>query len=315
MYKKLTFTLLIGALALLWSCKKDSSSNKIIERPYLPPGKYLLFDADEAFNTGRSSFPSLYTSIYYANLDGTGITRITPIEPTYYSYRASWSPDGTQILYTRGDYADTSRGICTIDITGRNFKRIIKGDEADYGSFSPLGNMVAYAKSLVHTRPYRYDVYIANADGTSEHRLTYFADDNGAVANIHWSVDGKIYFNAGSNRSKSGIYSVDKDGNLKYIMYGGGFLGVSQDGKSLLFDESNGMFSSNTDGSNIKTLITYDDNNPNMLLGASWSADGSLIFLSNTNLSANLLGIFKVNSEGYGFQKVLDGFYEYPTIH
>jgi Tol biopolymer transport system component len=313
MYKKLTFTLLIGALALLWSCKKES--NKIVERPYVPPGRYLLFDADEAFNTGQSGFPSLYTSIYYANLDGSGITRITPVEPNYYSYRASWSPDGTQIIYTRGDFADTARGICTIDITGRNFKRVIKGDEADYGCFSPLGNMIAYAKSQIHIKPYQYDIYIANADGTSEKRLTYFADDNGRVDNIHWSVDGKIYFNAGSDRSKDGIYSVDKDGNLRYIMYGGALLGVSSDGKSLLFDQSNGMFSSNTDGSNVKTLITYDSSNPNMLLGASWSTDGSLVFLSNTNLSANLLGIFKVNSEGYGFQKVLDGFYEYPSIH
>jgi Tol biopolymer transport system component len=314
MYKKLTFTLLISALALLWSCKKESS-NKIIEKPYLPPGKYLLFDADEAFNLGQSSAPSLYTSIYYANLDGTGITRITPVEPNYYSYRASWSPDGTQILYTRGDLADTARGICTIDITGRNFKRIIIGDEADYSSFSPLGNMVTYAKSLVHSSPYAYDVYIANADGTSEKRLTYFADDNGAVSNIHWCIDGKIYFNAGSDRNKSGIYSVDKEGNLKYVMNGENFLGISPDGKSILFDQSNGMFSCNTDGSNIKTLVTYDANNPNMLLGASWSADGSLVFLSNTNLPGNLLGIFKVNSQGYGFQKVLDGFYEYPSIH
>jgi Tol biopolymer transport system component len=315
MGKKSTYLLLIVVLALVYSCKKDSSNN-IVTKPFLAPGKYLLFDADEAFNMGQSAFPSLYTSIYYANLDGTGITRITPVEPAYYSYRASWSPDGTQIIYTRGDFADTARGLCTIDITGSNFKRIVKGDKADYGCFSPNQGMIAYAKSLVHTRPYKYDLYTANADGSSEQRLTYFADDNGAIANIHWSTDGKIYFNGVSDRNKSGIYSIDKGGNnLKYITDNGRLLGVSPDGKYILFDQSDGLFTSNTDGSNIKTLITYDDSNPNMLLGASWSANGGPIYLSNTNLPGNLLGIFKINDAGYGFQKVLDGFYEYPSVH
>ncbi|MDB5143473.1 MAG: hypothetical protein JWQ66_2186 [Mucilaginibacter sp.] len=315
MDKKSTYLLLIVVLALVYSCKKDSSSN-IVTKPFLPPGKYLLFDADQAFNNGLSGFPSLYTSIYYANLDGSGITRITPFEGTYYSYRASFSPDGTQIIYTRGDLADTGRGICIIDLTGKNFKRLVKGDEADYACFSPDEGRVAYAKSLVHVKPYKYDIYVANRDGTSERRLTYFADDNGSISNIHWSADGNIYFNASSDRNKAGVYSVDKTGNnLKYVLYGGELLGVSPDAKSLLTDQSNGLFTSNTDGTNMKTLIAYDDNNPNMLLGASWSSDGSLVYLSNTNLPGNLLGIFKVNSNGYGFQKVLDGFYEYPSVH
>ncbi len=315
MNKKLTFTWLIAALALLCTCKKDTS-NQIVTKPYLPPGKYLLFDSDQQFNNGLSGFPSLYTSIYYANLDGTGITRITPFEGTYYSYRASFSPDGTQIVYTRGDLADTGRGICIIDITGKNFKRIVKGDEADYACFSPDEGRVAYAKSLVHVKPYNYDIYTVNRDGTSERRLTYFADDNGSVSNIHWSADGNIYFNASSDRNKAGVYSVDKVGNnLKYVLYGGDLLGVSPDAKSLLTDQSNGLFTTNTDGTNMKTLIAYDENNPNMLLGASWSSDGSLVYLSNTNLPGNQLGIFRVNSSGYGLQKVLDGFYEYPSVH
>lgn len=314
MEKRLTYLVGVVVLALLYSCSKQTAT-KIVTKPFLPPGKYLLFDADEAFNLGQSAAPSLYTSIFYANLDGSAVTRITPVEPTYYSYRASWSPDGTQIVYTRGDYADTARGICTIDINGGNFKRIIKGDEADYSCFSPDGGMVAYAKSLVHTRPYNYDIYTATVTGANERRLTYFADDNGSVSNIHWSADGNIYFNGVSLRSKEGIYAIDKGGNnLKYIS-NEHLLGISPDSKSILFDQTDGLYTCNTDGSNVKTLITYDQNNPNMLLGASWSADGSLIFLSNTNLSANLLGIFKVNTYGYGFEKVLNGYYEYPAVH
>jgi len=314
MSKRSTYLLLVIVLALVYSCKKEQS--KVPTKEYVPPGTYLLFDADQEFNTGQSEFPSLYTSIYYSNLDGTGITRITPIEHDRYSYRASWSPDGTQVLYTRGDHADTDRRLCKIDITGKNLKTITKGDEVDFGSFSPDGRKVAYAKSLIHFLPYKYDIYVANADGTAEQRLTNFAVDNGSIANIHWSADRKIYFTAHGDRSKSGVYSVNEDGsNLKYVMYYVDLLGISPDGKYILFDQSNGLFTCSNDGTNIKTLMNYDSNTPNMLLGASWSTDGTLIFLSNTDLASNQLGIFKINDNGYGFKKVLDGFYEYPSVY
>ena len=316
MDKRSTCLLGIVVLSLLFSCKKDSPAN------HIPPpttvtyqGKYLLFDADQTFNTGQSAYPSAYTSIYYSKLDGKDVTRITPADAGYYCYRASWAPNGTYIIYIRGDAADSDRRLCTIDINGGHFSTITKGDEVDYGVFSPDGLRVAYAKSLIHFIPYKYDIYVSNYDGTGERRITTFADFNGAVANLHWASDGKIYFQATSDRDKTGIYSVNPDGsNLKYVLYDVDFLGVSPDSKYILFDLGDGLYSCNTDGTNLKTLVTYNNSNPNYLVGASWSPDGSLIYLSNADYPANF-GIYSINSNGTNSKQILSGYYEFPTVH
>jgi Tol biopolymer transport system component len=305
---------LIG-VTLFFSCKKEHTTNPQITISTLYPDKYLLFDADQAFNNGLSSVPSPYTAIYYANLDGLTITRITPNDPGYYCYRPSWAPNGQYVLYIRGDAADTDRRLCVIDINGGHFQSITKGDEVDYGMFSPDGLSIAYAKSLVHFIPFKYDIYICHFDGTSERRVTTFADFNGAVANVHWGSDNKIYFEATSDRDHAGVYSVNPDGsNLKYIMSDVDFMGISPDAKHLLYSLGDGLYTCDLDGTNIKTIINYANSNLNYFTGASWSADGEQIFLSNADYPAHL-GIYSVNTSGSGLKQILSGYYEFPTVH
>ena len=314
MLKRSTYLLFVTLFMLLCPCKKTDPVQKINTSPPVYSGKYLLFDADETFNTGKSNFPSAYTAIYYSNLDGSNITKITGSDPGYYSYRPSWAPGGKQVLFIRGNQYDTDRSVCIIDITGTNFKSVVKGNEVDYASFSPDGKKLVYAKSLVDSIPFKYDVYVSNADGTAEQRITTFAKDNGAVANIQWSSNGTIYFYGSGNHTKTGVYSINANGTgLKYIMTDVNFLGVSPDGKHILFDLGNGLFLCNIDGSNIKSIITYDNDHPNMIVGASWSADSKQIYLSNADYPANF-GLYKVNIDGSRFQKLLVGYYEYPGV-
>src|ERR1700739_2410292 len=135
MDKKSSYLLLIVALALLCTCKKDSPPLNITHTAPPYSGQYLLFDADESFNRGEATFPSAYTSIYYSNLDGSNVTPITGADPGYYSYRPSWSPDGKQVLFIRGNQSDTYRSICIIGINGGNFKSVVSGDKVDFASF------------------------------------------------------------------------------------------------------------------------------------------------------------------------------------
>ncbi len=311
MLKTLNYLLFIAA-ALLFSCKKELLATTNVQHVYI--GKYLLFDADEQFNTGQSGYPSPYTSIYYSNLDGSGIKRVTSAETGYYCYRPSWSPDGMQVIYIRGNQSDSDRSICIIDITGNNFKSVVKGDKVDYPSFSPDGTKLIYAKSLVNTLPYKYDLYVSNADGTSEQRITSFANDNGEVANIHCAPNGKIYFYATSNHDNTGVYSVNTDGSgLKYVLTDVDFLGVSPNGNSLLFDLGDGLYVCNSDGTNIQKILTFDNNEPNMLVGAAWSPDGNEIYFSNADYPT-YFGVYRVTVNGYGLQQVLSGYYEYPQV-
>src|SRR4051812_32038168 len=130
MVKKSNYLWLIIAFALLVSCRKDDVKKNIpITDPPPYSGQYLLFDADELFNIGQSSFPSAYTSVYYCNLDGSSVTNITGYDPGYYSYRPSWSPDGKQVLFIRGNQDDSYRAVCIININGQNLKTVVKGNK------------------------------------------------------------------------------------------------------------------------------------------------------------------------------------------
>lgn len=313
MYKNSKYLVLIILLGSLISCHKDK---KVI--PETPPtsfGTFILFTADEEFNNGHSNVPSDYTSLYYAKMDGTGITAVTPFESDHYSYRGSWSFDGTKVIYTRGNKDDSDRSLCIIDVPGGNFRTVIRGHRADYGSFLPDGKQIAYGKAQVDSL-YDYDIYIANANGTSEQRLTFFANDDGAVANIHTGVDGNIYFNAIGDHHHLGIYSVDTLGNnLKLVIPDVEFLGISRDAKRILCDTGEGLYTCDADGKNVKKIVSYDNNTPNTLLGASWSYDGKGIYLSYTDYPDGLFGIYRITSDGTGLKKVLGGFYEFPLVY
>lgn len=314
MSKRSTFLSTIIAFTLLYSCQPDDVPRVILNLPPPTSGKYILFDADQDFNNGFTEFPSPYTAIYYANVDGTNVTRISPVEDGYYAYRPVWAPDGKQVLYIRGNQADNDRSICTIDLDGRHFKSgIIKGDEVDYASFSLDGDKIVYGKSLVHQYPYKYDIYVANRDGTSEKRITTFANQDGTIFNIHWASDGKIYFNL-LNGAASGIYTISDDGsNLKYVSSAQFLLGISPDAKHILYDLGSGLYTSNNDGSNIKQIAAYDSEHPNVLVGGCWATDGTQVFVSNADYPANF-GIFRMSSDGSNLKRILLGYYEYPSV-
>lgn len=312
MGKNLSCLFLATAISLFISCKKEAADSTAITDVYL--GKYLLFDADEAFNSGQSAYPSPFTSIYYSNLDGTGITKVTGADIGYYSYRPSWSPDGKQVVYIRGNQSDSDRSICIVDITGKNFKSVVTGDKVDYPSFSSDGTKLIYAKCLTNTIPYNYDIYVCNTDGTNEHRITGFADDNGEVSNVHSAPNGKIYFYATANHTSTGVYSLNSDGTgLKYVLTDVDFLGVSPNGNNLLFDLSDGLYICNSDGTDIRKILPFDNSEPNMLVGAAWSPDGNEIYFSNADYPT-YFGIYRVTISGSGLQQILSGYYEFPQV-
>ena len=147
--------------------------------------------------------------------------------------------------------------------------------------------------------------------------MTYFGDDAGAVMNPQWGADNKIYFNAAGLHHPESIYTIDTTGTkLTSILPGVDFLALSPDGKKILYDLSYGLFTCNADGTNIRQIFRYDNNTPNTLLGASWSADSSEIFASYTDYPNGLFGIYRMNSDGTGVQvQILPGFYEYPSVH
>jgi Tol biopolymer transport system component len=99
-----------------------------------------------------------------ANLDGSGIVRITRSLPSY-SGAARWSPDGTRLLFT----PCSATGACRVDVGddhGRDVTILGSGAEP---TWSPDGSRLAFtARRFCRTS----GIFTMNADGKRLARLT-----------------------------------------------------------------------------------------------------------------------------------------------
>lgn len=117
----------------------------------------------------------------------------------------TWAPDGAHLDYVF-EVSDPSRGpngIYSIGIDGSDRHLVVQDGEDP--ALSPDGSRLAYVK-VTWQAPYgnRRDLFVANADGSEERRLTWTPtlDEN----NPAWSPDGRtIAFAVGS----AGIEEVD----------------------------------------------------------------------------------------------------------
>ncbi len=146
---------------------------------------------------------------YVINADGTGSRRIGEGIPS------DWSPDGTKLAVTRESQiyvteADGSKG------------RRLSGAEANDSDpdWSPNGKKIAFA-GVRGTSVTTVDVYLMNADGTGERRLTKLGQGDGdcfygGIRGIDWSPDGeRIVFGVGyvGCEKVGDIYVVKPDGS------------------------------------------------------------------------------------------------------
>jgi Tol biopolymer transport system component len=146
---------------------------------------------------------------YVVNADGSGLQRIGEGIP------GDWSPDGTKLAFVRDSHiyvteADGSKG--------RRLSRVESSDNIP--DWSPDGKKIAFA-GVRGTAVVSADVYVMNADGTGERRLTKFPNGDGecfhgGIAGIDWSPDGgRIVFGVSVVGCKKvgDLYIVKPDGS------------------------------------------------------------------------------------------------------
>jgi TolB protein len=191
--------------------------------------------------------------IYVANADGTDARRLT--DNPGYDAEGTLSPDGRTIVFT--SLRDGDLDIYTMGVDGSNLKRLTTTLGYDGGPFfSPDGKQIVYrawhpqtavdsadyrsliAQNLV--RPVRMDIWVMNADGSNQHRVT---DLGGASFAPYFHPDGKrIIFasNYKNPRSRNfDLYLVNDDGTgLEQITTSpefDAFPMFSPDGKTLVW--------------------------------------------------------------------------------
>lgn len=144
-------------------------------------------------------------ALHVINSDGTNLTTL-PLQ----GYRASWSADGTKIIYIAGGQTGDLY-VANADGSNPTFLGI---HYATHPAWSRDGTRIVYSAWNWTTYDTTYDIYTANPDGSDARQLTsgYF-DEMPA-----WSPDGKqlVFYRSGDyvhSGESNGVWVMSADGS------------------------------------------------------------------------------------------------------
>jgi len=191
--------------------------------------------------------------LYTSNLDGTDLRRLTT--SAGYDAEATLSPDGATVVFT--STRDGDLDIYAMNVDGTNVRRLTRTPGYDGGPFfSPDGTKIIYrasrpasaeaaadyaallAEGLV--RPSALEIWVMNADGSDQRRVTGLGGANFAP---FFHPDGQRVIFSSNHHNPRGrnfdLFMVNLDGtNLVQITTDDDFDGFpmfSPDGRRLVF--------------------------------------------------------------------------------
>jgi TolB protein len=217
-----------------------------------PDGRSILFgsthldpDADQpepprgpAYSRSeryRWEFPA-HMDLFKADLDGSNLHRLT--DTPGYDAEASYSPDGSQIVFT--SFRDGDAEIYIMDADGANPRRITHAKGYDGGPFfSPDGRRIVYRSDRKDND--LLQIFVNNVEGTDERQLT---DNEFVNWGPYWHPDGRhiIYATSRHGHQNYELFLMGVDtGREERITFHDGFDGLpvfSPDGRQLMWTSS-----------------------------------------------------------------------------
>lgn len=233
---------------------------------FYPDGKYILYASTHLDSRECPPVPDkvkryiwpVYASydIFKADTSGHIIKRLTKTKG--YDAEAVISPKGDKILFTSLRHGDLD--LYTMDLNGRHVKQITHALGYDGGGwFSPDGKKIVWRASRPITpeeiadykdllsknqvAPTSMEVWIANADGSDAHQVTFLDKANWAP---NFLPDGKHIIFCSNHEYKRGfpfnMYITGIDGKgLEKVSHDKGFDAFpmfSNDGKKIAFSSN-----------------------------------------------------------------------------
>jgi len=183
----------------------------------------------------RWEFPETM-DLFAADLDGRNLVRLT--DAPGYDAEASYSPDGSRIVFT--SFRDRDAEIYLMDADGKNPRRITHAKGYDGGPFfSPDGKRIIYRSDRKGND--LLQIYVNNTEGTAERAVT-----NNEFVNWgpYWHPDSRhiIYATSRHGHANYELYLMDVDGGAEErITYHEGFDGLpvfSPDNRRLMWTSS-----------------------------------------------------------------------------
>jgi TolB protein len=136
-----------------------------------------------------ASMPSTGLELFTARDDGSDPVQITNAGAQ--SWQPSWSPSGASIAFVRSVLSESA--IYVVRPDGTELHRVAEfyGDAAGEPAWSPDGSKLAYTSAENGNMRYGgQEVFLVNADGSGERRLTELGPQTGVDAAPTWSPDG-----------------------------------------------------------------------------------------------------------------------------
>jgi len=274
-----------------------------------PDGQRITFVSHRLGHDG-----TLSTEVYVMNADGSGQRNLTREWGLELDVSPIWSPDWRKIAFVSDPCAAVA-GACVTQIylmnaDGSGLRRVARGGKVRLPgaagfyalppAWSPDGRKIAFGSD----RDGSVEIYVMNADGSGQRRLTRSPEVEGSLA---WSPDGRrIAFvsrigDARNPTRRQEIYVMNADGSgQRKLARDGHAPAWSPDGRKIAFrsdrDGNGEIYVVNADGSGQRRLTR----NPTSDGGPLWSPDGRKIFFVRAEFRHGNSEVYAMNADGSG---------------
>lgn len=218
-----------------------------------PDGRRFAFTRNE--DVGEST-TFTFDDVYVMDADGSDPRQVTADEENLWSGQPTWSPDGTELAYVRGQSVASTVSskygeLYRIELDGEGMRPVTTGRPDTDPDWSPDGRAIAFVRgeSLSSFTDANDDLYVLELDTGEVRRLTRTPAGTFESAPA-WSPDGsRIAFARTTRRSQfdgtASLHVIDRDGSrerrlLDYELFATApySLAWSPDGRSLALETS-----------------------------------------------------------------------------